>query len=44
LGAQRFYETLGFEKRALLRSYYQDGEDGLLMERSGIGRGELPDT
>ena len=43
LGAQRFYETLGFEKRALLRSYYQDGEDGLLMERPGVGRGELTD-
>jgi len=43
LGAQKFYEKLGFEKRALLHSYYHDHEDGLLMERAAKKSGELPE-
>lgn len=43
LGAQTFYEKLGFERRALLRSYYHDHEDGLLMERPVKESGELPE-
>jgi ribosomal-protein-alanine N-acetyltransferase len=43
LGAQKFYEKLGFEKRALLRGYYHDHEDGLLMERPVKESRELPE-
>ena len=43
LGAQKFYKKLGFEKRKLLRSYYHDHEDGLLMERPVKESGEVPE-
>jgi ribosomal-protein-alanine N-acetyltransferase len=32
--AIRFYESLGFQKKGLLRSYYSDGEDGVLLIKS----------
>jgi ribosomal-protein-alanine N-acetyltransferase len=31
-GARRFYGTLGFREVARMKSYYPDGEDGLLLE------------
>lgn len=34
--AIRFYETLGFHRKDLLRSYYSDGEDGILLKKSII--------
>ena len=33
LGAQRFYERLGFVSVGEAKGYYQDGEDGVVMER-----------
>lgn len=35
-GAIRFYETLGFMRRGVLKSYYSDGEDGILLKKSLI--------
>ncbi len=32
--AIRFYESLGFQKKGLLRCYYSDGEDGILLKKS----------
>ena len=34
--AIRFYEAIGFQKKGLLRSYYSDGEDGVLLKRSFV--------
>ena len=31
--ARRFYEKYGFERVRIVRKYYEDGEDGLLMSR-----------
>jgi ribosomal-protein-alanine N-acetyltransferase len=33
IGAQRFYQSLGFVSAGKTKGYYQDGEDGLVMER-----------
>jgi ribosomal-protein-alanine N-acetyltransferase len=44
LVAQEFYENLGFRKQARLQGYYQDGEDGLLMERPADDGEEIPRT
>ena len=43
VGAQRFYLNLDFRIKARIESYYQDGEDAFLMERSASDSGELPD-
>jgi ribosomal-protein-alanine N-acetyltransferase len=37
--AQEFYLSLGFRKGARMRRYYEDGEDGLAMERLPTGSG-----
>jgi ribosomal-protein-alanine N-acetyltransferase len=34
--AIRFYEAIGFQKKGLLRSYYSDGEDGVLLKRGFV--------
>jgi [ribosomal protein S18]-alanine N-acetyltransferase len=33
VGAQKFYQSLGFILKARIGRYYQDGEDAFLMER-----------
>ncbi len=33
VGAQKFYQTIGFRITACIHSYYQDGEDAFIMER-----------
>lgn len=34
IGAQLFYEKLGYSKVAKIEDYYSDGEEGLLMQKS----------
>ena len=41
LGAIMFYLKLGFHKRAIVPSYYHDGEDALVMERPASGNSEI---
>ncbi len=44
LGAQEFYQHLGFEKRAEVSSYYDDGEDAVLMERPASEHDETSES
>jgi ribosomal protein S18 acetylase RimI-like enzyme len=37
--AQEFYQGLGFRKCAKMRRYYENGDDGLVMEREPTGNG-----
>ena len=32
--ARAFYEKYGFEKKRVVRAYYEDGSDGVLMGRA----------
>ena len=43
VGAQKFYQRLGFRTRGRRDRYYQDGEDGLVMERFVTGNVETPE-
>ena len=43
VGAQKFYQSLGFFVKARIGRYYQDGEDAFVMERPASGSGELSD-
>jgi ribosomal-protein-alanine N-acetyltransferase len=42
-GARRFYGTLGFREVERMKSYYPDGEDGLLLELA-VPRLPLPEA
>jgi ribosomal protein S18 acetylase RimI-like enzyme len=37
--ARRFYEKYGFEKLRLVTGYYEDGRDGLMMEKVSNSKG-----
>lgn len=39
VGAQKFYQSLGFWIKARIESYYHDGEDAFVMERPAEDRG-----
>jgi ribosomal protein S18 acetylase RimI-like enzyme len=41
VAAQRLYEKLGFEVAGLRRSYYRDGEDGLIMTTPPLNSPEM---
>ena len=43
VGAQKFYQSLGFILIGRIDRYYQDGEDALVMERPANESRKLPD-
>ena len=32
-GARKFYKKIGFEEKKVLKNYYEDGEDAVIMRK-----------